>query len=484
MKCYAVIDTNVLVSYLLTKNRESSVVKVMELVKEGIIIPMLHTEITKEYNEVLRRCKFGIPEQTINDLIGYMTSLGIFCDRKETNEYLPDPDDIAFYEVSLSVEDSYLITGNLKHFPKNGHVVTPAEMLQIIHLAESKGNTDKAIYGKLVTFGEEYNLNGDKNTDEMIFTYNVIGKIGNEDGNIIDTNSGGNEYRDITVPTFQDGTRLDRWSCILAESLSSGSDIRAAYRVTDHYMAPVIQGGEQFTVSPNPRYNGEMFSQFPVGGILIALAVAVFSFIKLLCFIELCVDIMLLFVNLALGSAQSIASGRSQVMDVAKRLGSDILRVMIYDVFVTLLIYASSVTNNGGQAALGVLSAAAVVGLYRMISYSHSAGILTPGLFTVFEAVSSRAKSVIHGIEEENAEAENNKREIERDLATIKRMRMDNKASYSGTRATVDMSGDSGVSEDNNVEGSEDAEDGSTEETPVESDDATIVDAGADNKRN
>lgn len=51
---------------------------------------------------------------------------------------------------------------------------------------ESKGNTDKAIYGKLVTFGEEYNLNGDKNADEMIFTYNVIGKIGNEDGNIID----------------------------------------------------------------------------------------------------------------------------------------------------------------------------------------------------------------------------------------------------------------------------------------------------------
>lgn len=299
----------------------------------------------------------------------------------------------------------------------------------------------------------------------------------NEDSNIIDTNSGGNEYRDISVPSFQDGTRLDRWSCILAESLSSGSDIRPAYRVTDHYMAPVVQGGEQFTVSPNPRYNGEMFSQFPVGGILIALAVAVLSFIKLLCFIELCVDIMLLFVNLALGSAQSIASGRSQVMDVAKRLGSDILRVMIYDIFVTLLIYASSVTNNGGQAALGVLSAAAVVGLYRMISKSHSAGILTPGLFTVFEAAHNRAKSVIHGIEEENAEAENNKREIERDLATIKRMKVDNKASYSGTRATVDMSEDSGVSEDNN------AEDGSVVESHVESDDDTIVDAGADNKR-
>lgn len=141
MKYYAVIDTNVLVSYLLTKNRESSVVKVMELVKEGAILPLLHAEIIKEYNEVLRRIKFDIPEQTINDLIGYMTSLGKYCDRKESTESFPDPDDIVFYEVSLSVEDSYLITGNLKHFPKNGHVVTPSEMLQIIHLAESKGNS-------------------------------------------------------------------------------------------------------------------------------------------------------------------------------------------------------------------------------------------------------------------------------------------------------------------------------------------------------
>lgn len=34
MKYLAVIDTNILVSYLLTKNRDSSVVKIIELVKE------------------------------------------------------------------------------------------------------------------------------------------------------------------------------------------------------------------------------------------------------------------------------------------------------------------------------------------------------------------------------------------------------------------------------------------------------------------
>ena len=41
MKYLAVIDTNILVSYLLTKNRDSSVVKIIELVKEGIIVPLL-----------------------------------------------------------------------------------------------------------------------------------------------------------------------------------------------------------------------------------------------------------------------------------------------------------------------------------------------------------------------------------------------------------------------------------------------------------
>ncbi len=141
MKFFAVIDTNVLVSYLLTRRNDSSVAKVMELVKEGTIIPLLHAEIIKEYQEVLNRDKLKIDPTSILDAMNTITSMGLFCDRKETTESFPDPDDIVFYEVSLSVEDSYLITGNLKHFPKNGHVVTPAEMLQIIHLAESKGNT-------------------------------------------------------------------------------------------------------------------------------------------------------------------------------------------------------------------------------------------------------------------------------------------------------------------------------------------------------
>ncbi len=44
----------------------------------------------------------------------------------------PDPKDVVFYEVALSKEDAYLVTGNIKHFPKKPFVVTPAEMLAIL----------------------------------------------------------------------------------------------------------------------------------------------------------------------------------------------------------------------------------------------------------------------------------------------------------------------------------------------------------------
>ena len=37
-----------------------------------------------------------------------------------------------FYEVALSKEDAYLVTGNIKHFPVSPIVVTPAEMVEIL----------------------------------------------------------------------------------------------------------------------------------------------------------------------------------------------------------------------------------------------------------------------------------------------------------------------------------------------------------------
>ena len=43
---------------------------------------------------------------------------------------MPDEDDRVFYEVCLSKDDSFLVTGNLKHFPKEPQVITAAEMME------------------------------------------------------------------------------------------------------------------------------------------------------------------------------------------------------------------------------------------------------------------------------------------------------------------------------------------------------------------
>lgn len=44
------------------------------------------------------------------------------------------------------------------------------------------GKSEKAIYGKLIVFGEEYRLNGDKNTGGYVYMYDVVGDIGSVGG--------------------------------------------------------------------------------------------------------------------------------------------------------------------------------------------------------------------------------------------------------------------------------------------------------------
>lgn len=39
---------------------------------------------------------------------------------------------MVFYEVTLSVDETYLITGNIKHFPVKPFIVTPAQMIEIL----------------------------------------------------------------------------------------------------------------------------------------------------------------------------------------------------------------------------------------------------------------------------------------------------------------------------------------------------------------
>ena len=130
---HAVIDTNVLVSALLTSKTDTATVQVLEAIMNGQIIPLYNEEIISEYEIVLNREAFHFSEEKVDLYINAIIQKGLLASRIPSDLDFPDADDAVFYEVALSKEDAYVITGNLKHFPKTLIVVTPAEMIAILH---------------------------------------------------------------------------------------------------------------------------------------------------------------------------------------------------------------------------------------------------------------------------------------------------------------------------------------------------------------
>lgn len=132
---YVVIDTNVLVSALITRNENSPTVQILHFLANGNIVPVYSDEIVKEYNEVLRRDKFKLLETIIINLLKDIMDNGLkVTELTEVNEVMPDPKDVIFYAVTLSAQDkdAFLVTGNGKHFPEKPFVVTPTELVKIL----------------------------------------------------------------------------------------------------------------------------------------------------------------------------------------------------------------------------------------------------------------------------------------------------------------------------------------------------------------
>lgn len=135
MTCYAVVDTNVLVSALLSEKDDAATVQVLKKVLGGEIIPVYSHAITKEYREVLARKKLGFSEERIDYLISSIEKFGIWVDPAPSGVILPDMKDLPFYEVVMEKrkDGAYLVTGNIKHFPKAPFIVTPRELIELLN---------------------------------------------------------------------------------------------------------------------------------------------------------------------------------------------------------------------------------------------------------------------------------------------------------------------------------------------------------------
>ncbi len=134
MRYYAVFDTNVLISSLLTKNADAATVRVVDAIAERRIIPLYNQEILDEYEDVLSREKFSFSEGRIQGILKVIRQFGLEVNPSPTGEILVDMDDLVFYEVVMEKrdDDAYLITGNIRHFPQRDYIVTPSEMIAIM----------------------------------------------------------------------------------------------------------------------------------------------------------------------------------------------------------------------------------------------------------------------------------------------------------------------------------------------------------------
>ncbi|MCL2218722.1 MAG: putative toxin-antitoxin system toxin component, PIN family [Chitinispirillia bacterium] len=122
-----VVDTNVLVSALMNANGAPA--RVLSLILNGDVKILCDNRIIFEYADVLTRKEFGFNAGVVNDLIDYFKYDGEYVNASPLGVNFKDEDDKKFYEVYKSADAQYLITGNIKHFPKEDKIIGPREFL-------------------------------------------------------------------------------------------------------------------------------------------------------------------------------------------------------------------------------------------------------------------------------------------------------------------------------------------------------------------
>lgn len=130
MSAKAVIDTNVLVSAYWTSNPDSPPARVYRAVLSGTITALVNDEVISEYRDVLHRPKFGFNPEDIDKDVAFMEQAGVVIHPAESDAHFPDIDDKVFFCTALA-GGAYLVTGNLKHYPQAGFVVTPARFCEL-----------------------------------------------------------------------------------------------------------------------------------------------------------------------------------------------------------------------------------------------------------------------------------------------------------------------------------------------------------------
>lgn len=126
MNNIVIIDTNVLVSGLLSPYGNPAII--VRMIVSKTIHVVLDSRVFREYQVFLSRPKFQFPPRDIQALLSFLKTDGLWILPSPVLVNLPDPADLPFIELAYHTH-APVITGNVKHFPDDIIVMTPAEYL-------------------------------------------------------------------------------------------------------------------------------------------------------------------------------------------------------------------------------------------------------------------------------------------------------------------------------------------------------------------
>lgn len=121
-----VLDTNILVSAMLTSGGGPA--RILKLVLDAEITAFYSLEIMAEYENVLFRPQFALDPGRVFAVLDFIREAGVLAAPKRSGIPMTDESDRIFYDVAKN-NGALLITGNMKHYPKEPFIVTAAEFL-------------------------------------------------------------------------------------------------------------------------------------------------------------------------------------------------------------------------------------------------------------------------------------------------------------------------------------------------------------------
>ncbi|MBM4035956.1 MAG: PIN domain-containing protein [Planctomycetes bacterium] len=129
----AVLDTNVLVSGLLTRGGVCA--RIILFFADGAVTPCVDARILAECQRVLPRPELRIRPDRVSRLLAAMRWDAELVTPRSLAVRLPHPDDLPFLEVAAHVRCP-LVTCNIRHFPAHARagvtVLSPRQSLDLI----------------------------------------------------------------------------------------------------------------------------------------------------------------------------------------------------------------------------------------------------------------------------------------------------------------------------------------------------------------